>query len=56
MSEPTRAWIYRALVALVPILAFYGILDEQAGALWLSLAASVLGLGLAVKNTSMDAK
>lgn len=51
-SEPVRAYAYRVLVALQPILTVYGIVDDQAAALWLGLAAAILGLGLATANTS----
>lgn len=51
-NETTRAYIYRVLVALVPILVFYGALDESQVAVWLGLASSVLGFGLASANTS----
>ena len=53
MNEPTRAWIYRILVAAVPVLIAYGVLDEATAAVWVGLAAAVLGIGLAVGNTSI---
>lgn len=55
MRMPTateRAWAYRVLVALVPILVGYGVLDENTAAAWLGVAAATLGLGLATANTS----
>ncbi len=52
MPESTRAYIYRVLVVAQPLATAYGIIDDQKAALWLALAAAVLGLGLAVKNTS----
>lgn len=52
MNEPTRAWIYRVLVAAVPVLIAYGVLDEATAAVWIGLAAAVLGVGLAAVNTS----
>lgn len=52
IPEHVRAYIYRVLVAAQPILTVYGIIDDQAAALWLGLAAAVLGLGLATANTS----
>lgn len=51
-NEATRAWIYRVLVAVVPILVFYGAVDESQIAVWLGLASSVLGFGMASMNTS----
>jgi hypothetical protein len=55
MNEPTRAWIYRIATAVVPIAVFYGLLAENAAALWLGLVGAVLSTGthaLAAKNTS----
>jgi hypothetical protein len=47
-----RAWAYRVLLAAVPLLVGYGVLDENTAAAWLGVAAAVLGLGLATANTS----
>lgn len=55
LSEPVRAWLYRILVAVVPILTFYGIVDDRSAPLWVALGASVLGFGLASANTSTNA-
>jgi len=52
MNEATRAWIYRILTAAVPVLIVYGILDAATAAVWVGLAAAVLGTGLAAVNTS----
>lgn len=52
MSETTRAWIYRVLTAVVPILIAYGVIDEQVAPLWVALGGAVLGTGLAAVNTS----
>lgn len=46
-SPQVRQWLYRVATVLVPILIAYGILDAQQAALWLSLAAAVLGTGTA---------
>lgn len=51
-NERTRAYIYAVLAATVPLLIGYGILTAEEAALWLGLAAAVLGLGLATANTS----
>lgn len=52
MSETTRAWLYRVLVAVVPILTAYGVVAEEKAPLFVALAAAVFGNGLAAKNTS----
>jgi hypothetical protein len=49
-----RAWAYRVLVAAVPLLVGYGVLDENTAAAWLGVAAAVLGLGLATANTTPE--
>lgn len=53
MSEQTRAWIYRVLTAVTPLLIVYGVIDEQTAPLWVALGAAVLGTGLASVNTSI---
>ncbi len=52
MTEKTRAYIYRVLVAVAPIAVFYGAVSGQEVALYLSAAATILGVGLAAVNTS----
>lgn len=51
LSESTRAYIYRILLAVQPLVVAYGVLNEQLAALWVSVAAAVLGTGLATLNT-----
>lgn len=55
MSESTRAYIYRILLALQPIVVAYGLASESEAILWVSVASAVLGTGLAAKNTSTKA-
>lgn len=48
LSNPQfRQWVYGLLLAAVPLLMGYGIIDANQAALWLSAAGSVLGLGTA---------
>ena len=54
-NEATRAYLYRVLVALVPVLIVYGVADSRQAAVWLGLASAVLGFGLASANTSTRA-
>jgi 2-methylisocitrate lyase-like PEP mutase family enzyme len=51
-SERTRAYLYRVLLAAVPLLILSGAIDASSAALWVALGASVLGLGTATVNTS----
>lgn len=52
MNEATRAWIYRVLLALQPLVVAYSLATEEQAALWLGVASAVLGAGLATVNTS----
>lgn len=55
--EKNRAYIYRILTVVVPLLTFYGFISEDAVSLWLALGAAVLsvaGPGLAARNTSTN--
>lgn len=52
MKQSTRAYIYRVLLALQPVVVAYGLASDGETALWLSVASSVLGTGLASINTS----
>lgn len=47
----TRAYIYRCLTAGAPIAATYGAMTNTQALLWLALAGTVLGTGLAAANT-----
>lgn len=51
MSEKTRAYIYRILLAVSPVVAFYGFLSADELALWLGVASTVLNI-LPAMNTS----
>lgn len=47
-----RAYFYPIVAALVALLGSYGVLDDQTSALWLALAAGVLGTGVATVFTT----
>ncbi len=50
-SEKVRAYIYRVLLAVSPLVAFYGLLSADEIALWLGVASTALNI-LPVINTS----
>ena len=50
-SPRLRAWIYGILIAAGPLAVFYGLATAQEVTLWLGVAASALGNGLALANT-----
>lgn len=52
LDEATRAYFYRISLAVMPILTFYGAIEENAASLWSGLVVAVLNIGLAVRNTS----
>ena len=51
-SEAARAYIYRVLLAVQPLVIAYGVTTSELAALWLSVIAAVLVTGLATANTS----
>jgi len=52
VTEAKRAYIYRVLLAVLPLLTAYGVVAENQVPLFVGLAAAVLGVGLATANTS----
>ena len=52
MNETTRAYVYRALLALVALAVAYGLLSDTEAAPWVAVLSAVLGNGLAAVNTS----
>ena len=52
MSETTRAWVYRGLLALVALAVVYGLVTDEQAAAWVAVASAVLGNGLATVNTT----
>ena len=49
--QSTRAWLYRVVAAVIVLAAGYGLVSDSQTALWLGLAAALLGTGTAVANT-----
>ncbi|MDN5639922.1 MAG: hypothetical protein L0I17_03900 [Actinomycetia bacterium] len=45
LTPAVRAWIYGIIIAAVPLLTAYGVLDDSKAAVWVAAAAAVLGLG-----------
>jgi len=52
ISQSTRAYIYRILLAVQPLVVAYGLVTDQQAALWVGLGSAVLGLTLASANTT----
>lgn len=51
LDPATRAWLYRVVLAVLPILAAYGLLTDTDLALWGALAAAVLSTGVATAHS-----
>ena len=51
LTPTVRRWLYGVLVALVPLLIAYGVIEEATAPLWLALASSVLGTTTALLHT-----
>ncbi len=49
-----RKWIYSISLAAMPLLVFYGVLEENAAPLWIAAIGAVLGNGLALANVQDD--
>lgn len=52
LTPAVRQWLYGVVTALVPIFIIYGVIDHHEVALWLALAAAVLGTGTATVFTN----
>lgn len=55
ITERQRAYAYRILTAVLPLLILYGVLSEAEAALWTGVGAAVLAVGegaLASRHTS----
>jgi len=52
LSQPTRAYIYRVAIALLPLLVALGYITESLVPLVVSLVGAVFIPGLAAANTS----
>lgn len=50
LTPNRRRWLYSVLMAVVPLLTFYGALSDQEAALWAGMVATVLGLTTAVAH------
>lgn len=50
-SPARRLWLYRTLLAALPLLIAYGAISADQAALWIALAGAILGLGTAAAHT-----
>ena len=54
MTEATRAYIYRILLAVSALATGYGLVTGEKAALWLAVASAIIGNGQATAFTSTD--
>lgn len=45
-----RKWIYRVILAAQPLVVFYGLMESEEVALWVSAISAALGVGVASAN------
>lgn len=50
LSREARKWIYSILLAVVPLLVLYGVIDESAAPLWVALIGAIVAPTLALSN------
>lgn len=51
-KQSTRAYLYRVLAGGLGVIAGYDLIADSSIPLWAGLGAALLGLGVAVNNTS----
>lgn len=51
-SESVRAYFYRIVLAVQPLIVAYGVTTSETAALWASVIGTVLATALATANTS----
>lgn len=55
-TPKTRKYIYRVLLAIVPILIFYGLIQEEIAPQIIALLGALFGFSVADSNTPKDEK
>lgn len=53
-NEKTRAYIYRVLLAVSPLVAFYGFLTQEEITLWLGVVSTILNVLPAMNTSTKD--
>ena len=53
LTPDVRRWMYRVLLALLPMLAAYGKISESDIPLIVALVGAILGIGVAEANTPL---
>ena len=56
LNRETRKWVYGIAIAVMPLLVFYGVVEETAAPLWIAAVGGVLVPGLAFANVPKKEK
>lgn len=54
LSLKTRVWLYAILLSAQPLAAYYGLVNDTSGALWVNLIAAVLTGGVIASKLTPD--
>lgn len=52
LSREGRKWIYGIMLAVVPLLVAYGVIEQDQAPLWIALVGAVVAPSLALANLS----
>jgi hypothetical protein len=56
ISPKFRQWLYGVTVVAVPLLVIYGVVSSEDAALWVAMAAAILGQGTAFTALAQQRK
>ena len=54
MTLKTRIWVYAILLAAQPLAAYYGLVNDVSGTLWINLVSAILTGGVIASNLKPD--
>lgn len=54
MSRNGRKWLYGVVLAAVPLLVAYGVIEESMAPLWIAAVAAVLAPAMALSHLTPD--
>ena len=54
LSREQRKWLYGVCLTVVPLLVFYGIINQDSAPLWIALVAAILSPAVALGNLTPE--
>lgn len=54
LTPARRKWLYGVLIAAVPLLIVYGVIEDAQAPLWIALVGAVLGNATAAAHTPRE--